>query len=98
MVRKYITRSKQGIKSLDGGKAGAKHTVLVTVTTTKTMSLTFYSTECYHGYHDVRDLSIGVALEAKPNDWSDSATKVEVEVDTEDLSPKEEAEADKAVA
>ena len=95
MAIKYITRSKQGIKSLHGGKDGAKHTACVTVTTTKTMELTYYSTEPYHGYQEIKDLAVGVALGAKPNDWVDGGTKVEVEVDTEDLRHTED---DKAVA
>ena len=59
------------------------------------MELTYYSTEPYHGYQEIKDLAVGVALGAKPNDWVDGGTKVEVEVDTEDLRHTED---DKAVA
>ena len=88
MKSKYITRSRKGIATLSG-PATKKHTVTVTVTKTKTLELTYYSSEGCYGYYEIQHLAYGAALDAKPTEWGEEGTKMEVSLHEEDIVPND---------
>tara|TARA_Y100001973_G_C5163942_1_gene315031 strand:- start:214 stop:522 length:309 start_codon:yes stop_codon:yes gene_type:complete len=88
MKSKYITQSRRGISTLSG-PATKVHTATVTVTTTKTIEYTFYSSEGHYGYWEVEARAQGAALEAKPSDWESQGTRMEVSVDTQEIVPND---------